>query len=62
MKLHFHNYGKWSDLIEARVSDYTMVQSRICETCGKIQIKKVSQPWNIWLSAKDIMQKLKEAL
>lgn len=47
----FHNWSKWSEPFNVAQS-YKIMQSRICNTCGKIHVKQIKQPWNEWFSAK----------
>jgi hypothetical protein len=56
----FHKYSKFTGLIDARNSDFTKLQARVCEDCGKIQVKKISQPWNTWFLLSDTNTKLEE--
>lgn len=50
MKFCFHDWGKWSDPLDT-VNDYSKVQYRCCIKCNKGQVKKLSQPWNLWFNA-----------
>ena len=52
MKFCFHNWGKWSEPIST--TDYVKVQLRYCLICNVMQLKKIKQPWNVWVSTEAI--------
>jgi hypothetical protein len=59
MKFHiFHNWSKWSDPIDTH-TDYRKLQSRYCTECNKVEVKKISQPFNIWFHTESFMGKKK---
>lgn len=55
-----HNWDKWSYPIDAQNNDFTKVQVRCCKDCGRIQAKKMKQPWNVWVLLSDITNRLGE--
>ena len=50
MRFCFHDWGKWSAPLDT-AHDWKKVQSRYCNKCNLCEVKKVKQPWNLWLMA-----------
>lgn len=46
----FHDWSKWSEPFNTH-SSYRILQSRVCNNCGKIHAQEIKQPWAVWFSA-----------
>jgi len=60
VKLHLHNWTKWSLPFDA-VHDYKKLQCRTCIECNKVEVKPIKQPWNQFFSASTLISVMKES-
>jgi hypothetical protein len=60
MKFHIHDWDKWSDPVDTAF-DGIKVQARRCVICNRAVVRRIRQPFNIWFTAKAIIDAMKDS-
>lgn len=61
MKLHLHNWSKWSAPF-AFQHTHRKGQACVCLVCGKVKVTTVKSPWNEWLPAELLRSAIKDLI